>query len=37
MTRDYTVQARHVLAKKNLLLIMYEIRDNKDKKVICIY
>ncbi len=33
MTRDYTVQDRHVLAKKNLVLVMYELRDNKDKKV----
>jgi len=30
MTKDYTVQGRHVLAKKNLLLVMYELRDNKD-------
>jgi hypothetical protein len=37
MTKDYTVQGRHVLAKKNLLLVMYELRDNKDKKVMCIY
>jgi hypothetical protein len=32
MTKDYTVQGRHVLAKKNFLLVMYELRDNKDKK-----
>jgi hypothetical protein len=37
MTKDYTVQGRNVLAKKNLLLVMYELRDNKDKKVMCIY